>query len=881
MTKLEIKAIPSSFVARNAKLLQDVGAGEAKLFVGSTARASEFDSFFDFDSNLKYRFDKNNLLEYLKQVKIEYVYQAINQYKELDLNFWNEVELEISGLSDDDMICHLTRFTDQSRYYVRADEDIFRKTFRKIALPKITNLVFEKESDDCIWLRLYVNYEYSRAQDMINDTESVIENANVEGSYSIDELGAILKEMYTHAKGSGQVAAIHMFGFKFGNVIDKCGYSSKKILEAAGMGDTKYDAEISKGVNIYRSVKENEYGVRFYHDDNSSQGDEFLNSWNLMIADVINNGNQLVIFLARTQHTLVWEDDRFCDTAYAAPAKQYIDFDTVKSVYLGSFVIKDNSGTNAVKISDSKAIIKILADKYGLSDSTAGDEYSWHKSDPTDEEYSLFKGLLSYFITQLNINNGVIEGERKFANAGSEGSKLLIAEWNHFNGFELSCRFARGYQLTQDMASYLNYAWVNINPHYNRENKTIESIKVNVKPNMVVLYDGENYSIDSLDLFSENAPNEALKALFVEFRDEIYKWQTGVYSDEQPQDNGFNSYNYNDACAGGENLVVYGTPGCGKFYVDHTKLGKNDDGDYVGDYNKDNIIRTTFYLDYSNTDFIGQIVPVIEYEEDGRSTVTYKFVPGPFAIALECAFAHSTEKVALVIEELNRGNAPCIFGDLFQLLDRIDEEGKDYPIGTSEYGILNTSLINYLRDNEHYNKQYHYSFDLDEIRIPANLSIYATMNTSDQNVFTLDTAFKRRWGFEKLSNKFDDPMKGKHPYKDYFVPGLQHVTWESFVDAINNYIVRDNDLLTSEDKQLGVFFVTKKMLIDPSKEDQYTVDELKKIKDKFAYKVFEYLWDDVAKFSRDKWFGNIKTLDELIKKYVNEEKVFANDIFQQ
>ena len=342
------------------------------------------------------------------------------------------------------------------------------------------------------------------------------------------------------------------------------------------------------------------------------------------------------------------------------------------------------------------------------------------------------------------------------------------------------------------------------------------------------------------------------------------------------------SFEYCDCVPGGENLVVYGTPGCGKsYYVDHTILGKNDDGDYVGDYKKDNIIRTTFYLDYSNTDFIGQIVPVIEYEKDDRSTVTYKFVPGPFAIALECAFAHPAEKVALVIEELNRGNAPCIFGDLFQLLDRIDEEGKEYPIGTSEYGILNTTLINYLKDNEHYNKKYRYSFDLNEIRIPANLSIYATMNTSDQNVFTLDTAFKRRWGFEKLSNKFDDPMKGKHPYKDYFVPGLQHVTWESFVDAINNYIVRDNDLLTSEDKQLGVYFVTKKMLIDPSIEDQYTEDQLKKIKDKFAYKVFEYLWDDVAKFSRDKWFGNIKTLDELIKKYVNEDKVFANDIFQQ
>lgn len=107
----------------------------------------------------------------------------------------------------------------------------------------------------------------------------------------------------------------------------------------------------------------------------------------------------------------------------------------------------------------------------------------------------------------------------------------------------------------------------------------------------------------------------------------------------------------------GQNLVVYGTPGCGKsYYVEHTLLK---------DYAKDNYIRTTFFQDYTNTDFVGQILPIVEGEK-----VTYKFNPGPFTLALELAIKKPNEKVALVIEELNRGSAASIFGDIFQLLDR-------------------------------------------------------------------------------------------------------------------------------------------------------------------------------------------------------------------
>ena len=296
----------------------------------------------------------------------------------------------------------------------------------------------------------------------------------------------------------------------------------------------------------------------------------------------------------------------------------------------------------------------------------------------------------------------------------------------------------------------------------------------------------------------------------------------------------------------GQNLIVYGTPGCGKsYYVEHTLL----EG-----YSTENYIRTTFFQDYTNTDFVGQILPVVEGEK-----VTYKFNPGPFTLALEQAIKKPNEKIALVIEELNRGSAASIFGDIFQLLDRKN--------GVSEYSINNVNIINYLKE------KFEGKYTFDSIKLPGNLSIYATMNTSDQNVFTLDTAFKRRWKFKKLLNKFETD----HKFKGKYIPGA-NITWKDFVDGINKYILESSSGLNSEDKQLGVYFVDDKGMRDKISD----ISESQAIED-FAYKVLEYLWADVAKFDRSGWFDKeIKSLDDLVAEYKERGiEVFNDDIFKQ
>ena len=303
------------------------------------------------------------------------------------------------------------------------------------------------------------------------------------------------------------------------------------------------------------------------------------------------------------------------------------------------------------------------------------------------------------------------------------------------------------------------------------------------------------------------------------------------------------AYDYSSAKHSGINKVFYGTPGCGKsYYLENVVLVQE------GIDIENNVFRTVFFQDYSNTDFIGQILPKIE--EDGK--VTYSFNPGPFSLALKCAIDNPEEKVALVIEELNRGNAPSILGEILQLLDRKN--------GESIYKIINVNVQDYLKRESRY--------ELNYIKIPSNLYIYATMNTSDQNVFTLDTAFKRRWKFEKISNILtSEPIGAK------YVPGLQNITWKVFVETINDFIINHATSLSAEDKQLGKYFVNEELLMNNA--DDYSEENLKE----FTYKVFEYLWADVAKFNRIDWFiSDIKSLDQLIYKYMNHEDVFVPEL---
>lgn len=323
---------------------------------------------------------------------------------------------------------------------------------------------------------------------------------------------------------------------------------------------------------------------------------------------------------------------------------------------------------------------------------------------------------------------------------------------------------------------------------------------------------------------------------------------------------------YDSRVSGGNNILLYGVPGSGKSY----KIEK----EYCNDFNF--MERVVFHPDYMNTDFVGQILPTVKGEGEDKE-ITYDFTPGPFTRVLKKAIENPGDHYYLVIEEINRGYAPAIFGEIFQLLDRDD-------VGKSSYEITNYNIANEVFDEKE-----------KPIYLPSNLHILATMNTADQNVFTLDTAFQRRWDMKMIEN---DVSKAEHASKSILDT---NVTWERFNTVINDQIITSSAAtLSSEDKRLGAYFVTEEILKYYSKEEnlddviqKYSINDrgadkidkaIKDLNSRFGDKVIKYLWDDAFKFSRDELFDvEYKSLEKVLDTFnysVGEERfnVFNQDI---
>lgn len=317
--------------------------------------------------------------------------------------------------------------------------------------------------------------------------------------------------------------------------------------------------------------------------------------------------------------------------------------------------------------------------------------------------------------------------------------------------------------------------------------------------------------------------------------------------------------------------IFYGVPGCGKSHKISEMLA--DKNKFKIENEEEQIVRTVFHPDYTNADFIGQILPeVIE------SNIEYNFRAGPFTEILAKALIHPENQYVLIIEEINRGNSAAIFGEIFQLLDRL-ESGvtkctnglNEYGKGWSEYFFMNDLINAYVRKMASISEEVETSVEINGItfsentgiRLPPNLSLLATMNTSDQNVFTLDNAFQRRWDMEYISNKFDEETASKKQKAQFNSKiGDTQISWGKFRDEINKEIANpENSFANAEDKQLGLFFI---------KAENNTIKETD-----FSNKVLKYLWNDV--FKRDKSIFNdeVSTFGDLLDAFKGDN-AFAN-----
>jgi len=263
--------------------------------------------------------------------------------------------------------------------------------------------------------------------------------------------------------------------------------------------------------------------------------------------------------------------------------------------------------------------------------------------------------------------------------------------------------------------------------------------------------------------------------------------------------------------------IFYGAPGTGKSH----KVKEVTDS-----IAKEFVFRTTFHPDSDYSTFVGaykptmKVLPIFNQQTGSQigveEKIVYSFVPQAFLKAYVAAWQNPNEKVFLVIEEINRGNCAQIFGDIFQLLDRKD--------GLSEYPIkADQDIRDYLA------KEFA-GYDLkanilsgEELVLPANLHIWATMNTSDQSLFPIDSAFKRRWDWKYM------PIHDAGKNWTIALSDVEYDWWD-FVEKINNVI---GNMTSSEDKKLGYFFC---------KACNGKINA-----ETFVNKVVFYLWNDVFK----------------------------------
>jgi hypothetical protein len=276
------------------------------------------------------------------------------------------------------------------------------------------------------------------------------------------------------------------------------------------------------------------------------------------------------------------------------------------------------------------------------------------------------------------------------------------------------------------------------------------------------------------------------------------------------------------------NRIVFGAPGTGKSHQlkeDCAQLLDGTSGSYE---------RVTFHPEYSYSNFVGCYKPVT----NKLGEICYKFVPGPFmrvlVAALKSGRTDNPQPHLLLIEEINRAKVAAVFGEVFQLLDRDDDGVSEYEIHATE--DIKNYLIAELGKSP------------DVIKIPDNMFIWATMNSADQGVYPMDTAFKRRWNFEYLGIDENDDTVGGIITLGTGTHAVD-IDWNQLRRAINEKLATEYHV--NEDKLMGPFFLGRQVFAYG--EDGRILNP-EKFKSAFKSKVIMYLYEDAAKQQKHKLF---------------------------
>lgn len=295
--------------------------------------------------------------------------------------------------------------------------------------------------------------------------------------------------------------------------------------------------------------------------------------------------------------------------------------------------------------------------------------------------------------------------------------------------------------------------------------------------------------------------------------------------------------------------IFFGAPGTGKSY----ELNKQ-----AQTFFGDNYERVTFHPNYMYGNFVGAFKPfpkvlknidgTIKKDEDGniQETIIYDYIPGILIKQLVKALKNPDENYLILIEEINRANVAAVFGDFFQLLDRKSDGDSEYVISTSKE-LQEYFNKEFLEDNLNEDVKQKLGQNFERIYLPKNLFIWATMNSADQGVLPMDTAFRRRWDFEYLGiDSIVEENKLEFEKYKFKINSTEIVSWDNFRRELNKKL---SALNIPEDKLIGPYFVSKANLEDTN---------LDKLTETIKNKVLMYLYEDAAKAYKSSLFAEGK-----------------------
>ena len=793
--------ISSSFVRNDIKLRSDKGSGEAKLFLGSTSDLSINEFFNNFNENNKYIIYKEELLNYFYKIFIEFIAEKCNNYKNVGLSNYLEKLNELNHL-DNKIEFKMEKFSDKKRIYIRpikSDKWIFDNIIRNIALPKITNLIINKISQNVFHIKIDINVNEVLNRDVSNfeslsELEIISNYLNYQIRYHQKEND--LEEFILELKESREQ---FLSRFSLEIVADK--KIEKNELNKILFGKKEDDSllyNLAENFSIFGSAKQSnttpvnwnsELFISHLVDiDNYLSNNDVLSSKDNYqeLYKYINNLNENYlkrIWFKKYLHILY-------PTIFPS---QHSDENKKEVLRLFSLDIEDSEIDRAWKLLQLEKKSNIPGDYY------------WRIIWFTKDENDIYSHEIDFKEIKDKFKHWLEIGEYSELTVRNYIYQLVnIGKFIEFNK-----------KYDNNIFKVTNISEYGIIKKYIINHKKFEEL--NLKSNRGLKSALDRYGEFLSEMNEENIQEEVIET--------NYTTKLNTKFDR--------------------NRILFGAPGTGKSYTlnrEKTDLLKNGGG----------FERVTFHPDYSYAHFVGTYKPVSN--ESGE--ISYEYVPGPFmrtyVAAMKSANSDNPKPYLLIIEEINRANVAGVFGDVFQLLDRNSENISEYPIQTSE------DMRKYLAkelggDSALYT----------EIKIPDNMFIWATMNSADQGVYPMDTAFKRRWNFTYLGiNDNEEGILGKEislgsgEYE-------RKVIWNELRKAINIELLEECKV--NEDKLLGPYFVAKNCL-----------DVNEKFVEVFKNKIIMYLFDDAAKHKRSVIFSSSETnniYSEICKEF-DEKGIF-------